>query len=101
MMRKLNIDIILRCCYGCNSVFLNKFDMIWSVIFIGSTIELDSLQYAQNSDILRFIIDSGMININDVQNRMEVMKRKELLEKHPYKIWQEIGRASCRERVSA
>ena len=29
-----------------------------------------------------------MININDVQNCMEDMKRKELLQKHPYKIWQ-------------
>ena len=37
---------------------------------------------------MRFIIDSGMININDVQSTMEAMKRKELLEKHPYKIWQ-------------
>ena len=31
--------------------------------------------------------NSGMIDINDVQNNMEAMKRKELLEKHPYKIW--------------
>lgn len=37
---------------------------------------------------MRFIIDNGIININDVQNCMEAMKRKELLEKHPYKIWQ-------------
>lgn len=29
-----------------------------------------------------------MININDVQNSMEAMKREELLRKHPYKIWQ-------------
>lgn len=29
-----------------------------------------------------------MIDISDVQNSMEAMKRKELLEKHPYKIWQ-------------
>ncbi len=50
--------------------------------------ELNNTQYAQNSDILRFIINSGMIDINDVQNSMEAMKRKELLEKHPYKIWQ-------------
>lgn len=28
-----------------------------------------------------------MISISDVQNSMEAMKRKELLEKHPYKIW--------------
>lgn len=29
-----------------------------------------------------------MIDINNVQNSIEAMKRKELLEKHPYKIWQ-------------
>lgn len=29
-----------------------------------------------------------MVNISDVQNSMEAMKRKELLEKHPYKIWE-------------
>lgn len=28
-----------------------------------------------------------MINISDAQNSMEVMKREELLRKHPYKIW--------------
>lgn len=48
---------------------------------------MNSLQYGQSNDILRFIIDSGMISISDVQNGMEAMKRKELLEKHPYKIW--------------
>ena len=37
---------------------------------------------------MQFIISNGMIDISDVQNSMEAMKRKELLEKHPYKIWQ-------------
>lgn len=45
------------------------------------------MQYKQNLDILQFIIDNGMININDVQNSTEIMKREELLKKHPYKIW--------------
>lgn len=45
-------------------------------------------QSAQNSDLLQFIIDNGIININDVQNSMEVMKREELLKQHPYEIWQ-------------
>lgn len=49
--------------------------------------ELNNLQYAQSNDILRFIIQSGKIDIGDVQKSMEAMKRKELLEKHPYKIW--------------
>ena len=50
--------------------------------------ELNNLQYGKSNDILQFIISNGMIDINDVQNSIEAMKRKELLEKHPYKIWQ-------------
>ncbi len=38
--------------------------------------------------MLQFLIKNGKIDISDVQNSMEAMKRKELLEKHPYKIWQ-------------
>lgn len=47
----------------------------WRII--ENTITIDSLQYgqsAQNSDILQFIIDNGIINLNDVQNSMEAMK---------------------------
>ena len=55
---------------------------------ISGNINLNNLQYFQKDDILRFIINNDMININDVQNCMEDMKRKELLQKHPYKIWQ-------------
>ena len=39
-------------------------------------------------EILRFIINIGIIDISDVQNSIEAMKREELLKKHPYKIWQ-------------
>lgn len=55
---------------------------------ISENTKLNNLQYFQNSDILRFIINNGMIDISDVQNSIEAMKREELLKKHPYKIWQ-------------
>ena len=29
-----------------------------------------------------------MINVGDVQNSIEAMKKEELLKKHPYKIWE-------------
>lgn len=49
----------------------------------------ENMWYKQgNNEILRFIINSGMIDLNDVQNSMEAMKREELLKRHPYKIWQ-------------
>lgn len=51
-------------------------------------LQTDYLQYGQGNDILRFIINNGMVNISDVQNSMEAMKREEVLKKHPYKIWE-------------
>ncbi len=46
------------------------------------------LSCGQSGEILQFIIDNGMIDISDVQNSIETMKKEELLKKHPYKIWQ-------------
>lgn len=51
-------------------------------------LQTDYLQYGQGNDILRFIINNGMVNISDVQNSMEAMKREEVLKKHPYEIWE-------------
>lgn len=49
---------------------------------------MSNSQYeTSNQEILRFIINSGIIDISDVQNNIEAMKREELLKKHPYKIW--------------
>lgn len=55
---------------------------------IKNNIEMSYLQYAQANDILQFIINNGKINLSDVQDSMEAMKREELLKKHPYKTWQ-------------
>ncbi len=48
----------------------------------------EALQYGQSTEILQFIIKSGMLGLHDVQDSVEAMKRDELLKKHPYKIWQ-------------
>ena len=41
--------------------------------------EQESLQYA---------LEHGMINMSYIQDQIEMQKRKELLEKHPYAIWE-------------
>ena len=48
----------------------------------------ENLQYGQSTEILQFIIKSGMLDLHDVQDSMEAMKREELLKKHQYKILQ-------------
>ena len=39
-------------------------------------------------ELLKYAIDHGMINMSYVQEQMEMDNRKELLCKHPYKIWE-------------
>lgn len=41
-----------------------------------------------NEELLKYAIDNGMIDLSYVQEQIEMSKRKELLEKHPYKIWE-------------
>lgn len=37
---------------------------------------------------LKYLIDSGIINIPNIQSIIEMTKRQELLNNHPYKIWE-------------
>ncbi len=43
----------------------------------------------ENKDeLLKYAIANGMIDLSYVQEQIEMNRRKELLEKHPYKIWE-------------
>ena len=37
--------------------------------------------------MLQFLLDDNIIDFTHVQEQIAMKKRKELLEKHPYKIW--------------
>lgn len=39
------------------------------------------------NELLKYVFDNGIINLSYVQEQVKMNKRKELLEKHPYKIW--------------
>ena len=39
-------------------------------------------------ELLQYALEHGMIDVSYVQEKIEMNKRKELLEKHPYKIWE-------------
>lgn len=41
-----------------------------------------------NEDIFQYAIENGIINPLNIQKRMDMDKRREILAKHPYKIWQ-------------
>lgn len=41
-----------------------------------------------NKDILKYAVDSGIIDIAYVQEQIEMQNRGKILKEHPYKIWQ-------------
>lgn len=41
-----------------------------------------------DAELLKFAIENGMIDTALVQERIEMHKRKEILDKHPYDIWE-------------
>lgn len=38
-------------------------------------------------DLLRYAIDHGMLDLSHMREQIEMNKRKEILEKHPYAVW--------------
>lgn len=41
----------------------------------------------EDKDLLTYAIDSGIIDLSYVQEQIDMKKRREYLDKHPYKIW--------------
>lgn len=46
-------------------------------------------------DLLKYAVENGMIDLSYVQEQIEMNKRKELLDKHPYKIWEGKDGKEC------
>ena len=42
----------------------------------------------EEQELLKYAIEHGMLDLSHVQEQIEMNKRKELLEKHPYEIWE-------------
>lgn len=63
-------------------VVLVSLYFLWSVIFIGDT------RNKLTDEELRIALDDGIIDLALIREQIEMSKRKILLEKHPYKIWQ-------------
>ena len=41
----------------------------------------------EEQELLKYALEHGMIDMSYVQDQVEMEKRKELLEKHPYSVW--------------
>ena len=48
---------------------------------------MQQYEVTAHDGVLQYAIAHGMIDLSYVQEQIEMNKRKELLDKHPYKIW--------------
>ena len=51
-----------------------------------------------DSELLKYAVENGIIDAALLQDKIEMQKRKELLKKHPYSIWEgkmDIGTHIC------
>lgn len=39
-------------------------------------------------ELLKYALEHGMINMSYIQEQIKMNKRRELLEQHPYNIWE-------------
>lgn len=50
--------------------------------------EVINISDITNNELLKYAVDNGIIDLSYVQEQIDMEKRKELLEKHPYTIWE-------------
>ena len=43
---------------------------------------------SMNSEMLNYAIEQGIIDLSHIQDAVNMNKRKEILEQHPYSIWE-------------
>ena len=47
-----------------------------------------NIEKPMNSEILNYAIEQGIIDLSHIQDAVNMNKRKEILEQHPYSIWE-------------
>lgn len=58
---------------------------IYGVIFISKNTDNLSLS---NSDLLKYALENGIIDVDTIQNKIEMNERKKYLKSHNFQIWQ-------------
>ena len=50
--------------------------------------EVRIIRNTDEKELLKYVVDNGILNIEHIQKQLEYMKQQKLLDNHPYKIWQ-------------
>lgn len=65
-------------------IYKNYWKGAWNRV---RTIGIPGFFHKNMDELLKYAIENGILDLSYVQDKIEMSRRKELLEKHPYKIW--------------
>lgn len=86
-MKNIN-NVTRKLCSGSLDELVSLINF-FSIIFSERNVfKIDRKDKIANNDVLQYALENGMIDLAYVREQIEMNKRKEVLEKHPYSIWE-------------
>ena len=84
----IKINVTRKLCSGSLDKLVSLINF-FSIIFKERNVfKIDRKDKIANNDVLQYALENGMIDLAYVREQIEMNKRKEVLERHPYKIWE-------------
>jgi len=84
----VKIKVTRKLCSGSLDELVSLINF-FSIIFRERDVfKIDRKDKIANNDVLQYALENGMIDLAYVREQIEMNKRKEVLEKHPYSIWE-------------
>ena len=84
----VKIKVTRKLCSGSLDELVSLINF-FSIIFRERDVfKIDRKDKIANNDVLQYALENGMIDLAYVREQIEMNKRKELIEKHPYSIWE-------------
>ena len=62
-------------------------DQFITMSYLNGEMNIGNENNVSSPELLQFILSKGIINIEDIENKIAMKEREEFLSKHPYKIW--------------
>ena len=82
----IKINVTRKLCSGSLDKLVSLINF-FSIIFKERNVfKIDRKDKIANNDVLQYAVENGMIDLAYVREQIEMNKRKEVLERHPYKI---------------
>ena len=84
----IKINVTRKLCSGSLDGLVSQINFFLIIFKRRECVKIDRKDIIANNDVLQYALENGMIDLAYVRDKIEMNKRKQVLEKHSYKIWE-------------